>query len=55
MKLAGVETEEALAKADLVKATETYLTKTIGLTSKQVTELKGVLSTPVADELPKAA
>lgn len=55
MKLAGVETEEALAKADLAKAAETYLTKTIGLTAKQVTALKEVLSTPVADSLPAAA
>ena len=55
MKLAGVETEEDLAKADLVKATETYLTETIGLTAEQVTALKEVLSTSVADALPAAA
>lgn len=51
----GVETDEELAKADLAAGTEKYLTETIGLTAKQVTALKDVLSTPVADSLPAAA
>lgn len=55
MKLAGVETEEELAEADLAAAVEKYLTEEIGLTAEQVTALKGVLSTPVAAEEAKAA
>ena len=44
MKLTGAETEEALAKADLVKAAETYLEKTIGLTAAEIQGLKDALS-----------
>ena len=44
LKLTGAEDEKALDKADLVKAAETYLTDTVGLTAEQVTALKDVLS-----------
>ena len=44
LKLTGAEDEEALAKADLVKAAETYLTGTVGLTEQQVKDLKSALS-----------
>ena len=44
LKLTGAETAEALAKADLQKAAETYLEKTIGLTAAEVTSLKDALS-----------
>jgi len=44
LKLTGAEDQAALAKADLVKAAETYLTETVGLTADQVTALKTVLS-----------
>jgi len=44
LKLTGAEDKEALAKADLVKAAETYLTETVGLTAEQVTSLKDALS-----------
>lgn len=44
LKLTGTEDEKALAKADLAKAAETYLTGTVGLTADQVTALKTALS-----------
>lgn len=44
LKLTGAEDEKALAKADLVKAAETYLTETVGLTAEQVESLKTALS-----------
>ena len=44
LKLTGAEDEKALAKADLSKAAETYLTETVGLTAEQVTALKDVLA-----------
>ena len=44
LKLTGAEDQTALAKADLVKAAETYLTDTVGLTADQVTALKTTLS-----------
>jgi len=44
LKLTGAEDQAALDKADLVKAAETYLTETVGLTAEQVASLKDVLS-----------
>ncbi|MCI8651578.1 MAG: alpha/beta fold hydrolase [Oscillospiraceae bacterium] len=44
LKLTGAEDADALAKADLQKAAETYLTETIGLTAAEVTALKDALS-----------
>ena len=44
LKLTGAEDEKALAEADLVKAAETYLTETVGLTAEQVEGLKAALS-----------
>ena len=44
LKLAGVETAEELAAADLQKAAETYLEEAIGLTAEEVMGLKDALS-----------
>lgn len=44
LKMTGVKDKADLANADLAKAAETYLTKTVGLTTSQVAALKNALS-----------
>lgn len=42
--ISGVDSEEALNKADLQKAAETYLTGTVGLTAEQVSAVRDALT-----------
>jgi len=42
--LAGVDSQEELARADLEQAAGTYLTETVGLTGEQVTALRDALT-----------
>lgn len=44
LKMTGAKDAKALARVDLVKAAESYLTGTVGLSGEQVAALKGVLA-----------